>query len=230
MDGGPLLPCVRHVFGVAGAVLALWVVVELNPHEVEEAGREGFADPCVGERALRCCTQVHLLASVAVGLEEPGELVPVLVGAALDVEVDAVQDDVPERPRGRRGAAEEVVPDVGGDPPGVLAGGEVIAPDAAADGEQHLDAGALACGDVPAQPGAAVGVGVAVAGEVDHGSLTVAEGGEEGDVDELVVPGGAGLGQGCLVAVLPPVDGDASGVETSDEGEHGASEEKWCGR
>lgn len=152
-----------------------------------------------------------------------------MAAAALDVEVDAVERRLPERPRGG-GAAQEVVPDVGGDFPGVVCGGETVAPGAATDGEKHLDAEALAFDDVGAEAGASVGKGVTVAGEVENGRPAVAEGGEEGEVDKAVVAGGAGGGEGALVAVLSPVDGDAAGVRPGEGGEEdeGAEEEEVC--
>jgi hypothetical protein len=131
---------------VARAHLARWVVVELHPHEVEEPRADRAAVPLVRERALRRRAQDHPLAALVPAhvLQIPGEAVPVLAAAELDVEVDAVKDGVAEGPGRRRRAAEVAVPEVRGHVARVPLGGQAVAAVAAADGEQDLDAAALA--------------------------------------------------------------------------------------
>jgi len=56
-----------------------------------------------------------------------------------------------------------------------------------------------------------------VPGEVQVRRLALAELVDEGEDDELVVPGRARSGQGRLAVVLTPVHGDAAGVACGDE-------------
>nr|CAB3474883.1 unnamed protein product [Digitaria exilis] len=143
-------------------------------------------------------------------LECSRQVVPVQAHAGLDVEVDAVEHGIAEGP-GLGLAAEVVVPEVLGDVPRVGTGRQAVAADTPTDGEEHLDAHALARLDVRAHARAPVGGRVAVAGEVEHRRLALAERGEERYVDELVESGGACLFQRALVTVLAPVDGDVAG-------------------
>nr|ACN33775.1 unknown [Zea mays] len=215
-DGRPLRPRLRQAAHAgARAVLARRVVVELHPHVVEQPRGERGAQRRVRERALRRRRQVHgppraPAPAPGVGLEEPGQVVPVHAPAALDVEVDAVEDGVAEGPGLGPAAAEVVVPEVRRDAPGVGPGREAVAADAPADGEQDLDAHALARLDVRAHARAPAARRVAVARQVQRRRLAPAERREEGHVDEPVVARGAGLRQRPLVAVLAPVDGDAA--------------------
>ncbi|CAL9110281.1 unnamed protein product, partial [Musa acuminata var. zebrina] len=112
---------------------------------------------------------------------------------SLDVQVYSVQDGVPERSVGGR-AAQEIVPDVGGDLLGILFGCQTVDAYATAKGEHHLDVVILlARADVVAQESAAAAIGVTVAGEVHLWNLAVAEPVEEGYEDVLVVAGGTGF-------------------------------------
>ncbi|KAF7001418.1 hypothetical protein CFC21_017092 [Triticum aestivum] len=193
---GPVLPRCLERSHVAGPVAAHRVVVELDMHAVEEPRPERLPQPLVRERALRRCRDQHLLLAlpVAVGLEVPGEVVVVGLAPELDVEVDAVQHGVAERP-GVGLPAEVVVPEVVGHILGVGLGGEGVLSNAAADGEQDEDFLRLAVLDVVPDvlPG--------VAGEVEL-VLAAAEVGQEGEDDGGVELALAGLAERPLAGGL----------------------------
>ncbi|BAF14428.1 Os04g0347100 [Oryza sativa Japonica Group] len=205
--GRPLPPRRGERGGVAGAVAAGRVVVELDVDAVEHPRAQRLAQHPVRERALRRRRQPHLLTPwlpPAVSFEVPGEVVVVGGAAELDVEVDAVEHGVAEG-AGLGAAAKVKVPEVVGDGLGVGLGGEGVPADAAADGEEDEHPPGLAVLHVGPH-GAPV-----VAGEVQL-VPAAAEAGEEGDDHRRVQPAAARLPEPPLRRRLPPVHRDPPGL------------------
>ena len=127
------------------------------------------------------------------------------VAAQLDVEVDAVEHGVAERPGLGAGPTEVEVPEVVGDGLGIGLRGQGVPADAAADREEDEDALGLAVLDVRSDgaPG--------VAGEVEL-VVAAAEVGQEGDDHGGVEACAACLPEPALAARLPPVHRDPAGL------------------
>ncbi|CAL5034886.1 unnamed protein product [Urochloa decumbens] len=188
----------RHV---PGPVAADGVVVELDMNSVEEPRPERLPQHPVRERALRRRRDPHLLfALLAVILQIPREVVVVLGSPMLDVEVDAVEHCVAERP-GLGVATEVYVPDVVCHGLGIGLGGEGVLAEAAADGEEYQDLLGLAVLDVWADgaPGVAREVELVVA---------AAEVGEEGEDHGGVEVARARLVEAPLAGRLAPIHRD----------------------
>ncbi|CAL5028115.1 unnamed protein product [Urochloa decumbens] len=202
---GPGVPRSGERRHVPGPVAADGVVVELDVNSVEEPRPQRLPQHPVRERALRRRRDPHLLlALLAVILQIPREVVVVLGPPMLDVEVDAVEHCVAERP-GLGVAAEVDVPDVVGHGLGIGLGGEGVLAEAAADGEEDEDLLGLAVLDVWADgaPGVAREVELVVA---------AAEVGEEGEDDGGVEVARARLVEAALAGRLSPIHRDPSGL------------------
>ncbi|PAN09828.1 hypothetical protein PAHAL_2G052700 [Panicum hallii] len=163
-------------------------------------------------------------AEVLVVAPQPrGQHIVVVGGALVDEEVDAVELRVAERAVHAAAVAGEVgEPEVVGEVRRGLGAGERVLAAGAADGEENEDALGLAVLDVGAD-----GAG-GVAGEVQAG-LAVAEDAEEGDDDEGVGAGVAGLPEGALGLVPAPEHGHLPRLPrrrgwAGEEGEEGHRE------
>ncbi|KAI4378026.1 hypothetical protein MLD38_015569 [Melastoma candidum] len=107
--------------------------------------------------------------------------------------------------------------------PSVVLGSEGVTSSAPTDGEHHFDALVLAVLDIGANFRALMTS--AMAREVELRGPAFPERRKEGNVDIFVVSGGTGLGQGALVPVLAPVDGDSPAIRSGEQnGEQGKDE------
>lgn len=76
----------------------------------------------------------------------------------------------------------------------------------------------MAVFDLGAEDAACAGGAVTVASQVQLWALPIAEGGQEGNVDKLVVSSVACVGKGAFAAVLAPIDRDTGGRGPRNEG------------
>ncbi|WRX11023.1 hypothetical protein QQP08_003510 [Theobroma cacao] len=88
-----------------------------------------------------------------------------------------------------------------------------------ATGMKPLPAAAGAAGrfDVRTQTSAAIAVGIAMTGKVDHGSLTIAKCCKKSYVHEVIVTRGTSLRQGTLISVLTPVNSNSTSINSNNE-------------
>ncbi|KAK6260604.1 hypothetical protein SCA6_015078 [Theobroma cacao] len=71
--------------------------------------------------------------------------------------------------------------------------------------------------DVRTQTSAAIAVGIAMTGKVDHGSLTIAKCCKKSYVHEVIVTRGTSLRQGTLISVLTPVNSNSTSINSNNE-------------
>ncbi|RCV37824.1 hypothetical protein SETIT_8G093500v2 [Setaria italica] len=223
---GALRPLRHAALRRREAQRACVVAVEPDVDALEQPRPERRPQAAVGEPAPRRRRQAHTLPAAVepvVPVKAPGQLVVVVGGALVDVEVDAVDGGVAERAIHAVPAPAEVrVPEVVGDGCGGGGGREGVAVPGPADGEEDEDVPGLAVLDVGTD------AGERVAGEVAP-VAAVPEDAVEGDDDGGVEPRVAGLAQRALAGVLAPEHGQLARLlrrggagETGDkhEGDH----------